>query len=147
MSFTLQAIILKDSLSLESELTDCAVQLPQELTLLPLTEKMLTRFNIPWLPFTDEGMTELPEGLNNLGSSLSAEGHIVVYVEAEMFGGAGVQSMVAWSNGKVTHGPICSQSAINEALQLLGVKKEVATDEFDALKLGRYRDTEDWTRV
>ena len=68
----------------------------------------------------------------------------VAYIEAEFFGGTGGQSAVAWSQGSRVLGPIHVQHAINEALRFFGVRVDGAHDEFDAVGLGRHRETADW---
>jgi hypothetical protein len=68
----------------------------------------------------------------------------VAYIEAEFFGGTGCQSAVAWSAGSRVLGPVHSQHAINETLHFFGVRVSDAHDEFDAVGLGRHRDTHDW---
>jgi hypothetical protein len=73
-----------------------------------------------------------------------SRGGPVAYIEAEFFGGDGAQSAVAWSEGARVLGPIHDQHAINQALRVLGVRPEGAHDEFDAVDLGRNRDTDDW---
>jgi hypothetical protein len=70
----------------------------------------------------------------------------VAYVEAEFFGGDGGQSAVVWSNGARVLGPTHDEDAINQALRFLGVRPDGARDEFDAIDLGRNRDTHDWLR-
>jgi hypothetical protein len=66
------------------------------------------------------------------------------YIEAEFFGGDGGQSAVVWSEGARVLGPIHDQHAINQALRILGVRPDGVHDEFDAVDLGRNRDTDDW---
>jgi hypothetical protein len=68
----------------------------------------------------------------------------VAYIEAEFFGGSGGQSAAVWSRGSETMPPIHSRDAINQALRFLGVQIGNAQDEFDALGLGRHRDTRHW---
>lgn len=68
----------------------------------------------------------------------------VAYVEAELFGGLGGQAAVVWSEGSRLLGPIHAEDAINQALRLLGVPSEGAHDEFDAVGLGKHRDTAHW---
>ena len=119
MTYTIQAIITTDTTSL-GDLTERAIDLPQRLKMIPLREGLRQQFQIPWLPFTDEGFTETPPGIEQLGSRLSLEGRAVIYVEAEFFGGDGSQAMIVWKGGVRTHGPICGSSAINEALPVTG---------------------------
>lgn len=68
----------------------------------------------------------------------------LAYVEAEFFGGVGGQAAVAWSEGARALGPLRDQDAINQVLRFLGARADGAHDEFDAIDLGRHRDTSDW---
>jgi hypothetical protein len=75
-----------------------------------------------------------------------------------MFGGTGTQAAVVWRDGEVCLGPATtvfgpdapertsSQQwwAFNRALRKLGASRDDASDEFDALCLGKWRHTEDW---
>jgi hypothetical protein len=69
----------------------------------------------------------------------------IAYIEAEFFGGIGGQRAVVWSGGLQVIEPIHSKHAINQALRFLGVQVGDAHDEFDAVGLGRHRNTRDWT--
>ncbi|MGK4597926.1 MULTISPECIES: hypothetical protein [Amycolatopsis] len=77
----------------------------------------------------------------------------VAYVEAEYFGGAGTQFAQVWEGGETVLGPLqvdedepdpADGSPISQALRRLGVLKGDHFDEFDAVGLGRHRDTDDW---
>lgn len=94
----------------------------------------------------------------------------VMYCEAEYFGGSGGQLALVWQNRQVVLGPICtrwgqvdqplnvsllSNMAINRALKKLGVEAPFShlapgtihqhnLDEFDTVRLGRHRHTQDW---
>lgn len=89
------------------------------------------------------GFSKLSPGVEEWVQRLSASAP-VVYVEAEFFGGIGFRSAVGWSSGSRNLGPFHSQDAINQALRFLGVRQHGANDEFDAVALGRHRDTRDW---
>jgi hypothetical protein len=100
------------------------------------------------------GLTERLRRLVERASELGA----VAYVEAELFGGRGTQSAIAFRHGTVLVGPIHTQSddgeedgytttddlAINQVLRALGVSPDGGRDEFDTIGLGRFRETEDW---
>jgi hypothetical protein len=80
----------------------------------------------------------------------SAKGALA-YLEAELFGGAGMQAAVVWSGGRVDLDPVATdesgrlaEGAFNVTLRHLGVTRGAAIDEFSALGLGRYRETDDW---
>ena len=142
------------------------VELPQGFAMLPLSPNTLDfLLNSP-----ERGDSKLLEGFEFLDSQMVAlfkklsSDEFVAYVETEYFGGTGGQGAIVFKGGEqiyVGHdsdfedGKLIPQSelnarslddrAINGALKLLGVKKSVADlDEFDALHLGDYRETEDW---
>lgn len=69
------------------------------------------------------------------------------YVEAEFFGGSGTQGSAVFRNGKKAGSIIVDEHAINDALVEIGVQRLNHQDEFDALGLGKYRNTEDWLLV
>src|SRR6187402_1891660 len=144
MAYTLQAFIGD-----VSTLTDVlgvlpSLRLPQNKLLNPLTSSVRAAAGgIPFLPFTDEGSTAVPEALSTLSETLSLNG-IVAYVEAEIFGGSGAQAMFVAERGRLLLGPIVADHAINAALRAIGVVNDGSTDEFEALHLGNHRDTEDW---
>ncbi|MCA9315223.1 MAG: hypothetical protein KDB73_07010 [Planctomycetes bacterium] len=77
----------------------------------------------------------------------------IAYVYTEYFGGVGEQAGVAFVRGEaVTRGggrgrvlPWSSSiGPINEALAAIGVVREGSHDEFDAVGLRHYRQTDDW---
>jgi len=89
---------------------------------------------------------KLSPGVEEWVRRISGDGP-VAYIEAEFFGGVGGQSAVVWSEGKRVLGPIHDQHAINQALRVLGVRPDGSHDEFDAVDLGRNRDTDDWVEL
>ncbi|MEU8412035.1 hypothetical protein AB0C24_04570 [Amycolatopsis japonica] len=107
------------------------VALGQNLSLMPVTE---TRFDTgPLAECSEHGA--------------------VAYVEAEYFGGAGTQFAQVWEGGETVLGPLhvdedepdpADGSPISQALRRLGALKGDHFDEFDAVGLGRHRDTDDW---
>ncbi|MFI7122933.1 hypothetical protein [Amycolatopsis sp. NPDC049868] len=132
--YRLQAVIVTESA--RSRLLDSLegarlVPLGQNLSLMPVTE---ARFDIgPLAECSEHGA--------------------VAYVEAEYFGGAGTQSAQVWERGETVLGPLhvgeddprpADGSPISQALRRLGVLKGDYFDEFDAVGLGRYRNTDDW---
>ncbi len=77
----------------------------------------------------------------------------VAYLEAEYFGGASSETAQVWDGGHVVLGPLhlaenepppADGSPISQALRRLGVDKRDHHDEFDAVGLGRFRETDDW---
>ena len=83
----------------------------------------------------------------------------LAYIETEYFGGVGAQSAVNWESGRIVYGPVVSKSdwvdgrlvsvplpvsAINQAVQLIGVVRGEDLDEFAALGLDRHRSNEYW---
>jgi len=81
----------------------------------------------------------------------------IAYVEADFFGGVGIQTAVLWRDGAVLVGPLgrdtdrqappgstLDTEPINTTLRQLGVRRTADRDEFDTLALGQRRRTEDW---
>jgi hypothetical protein len=96
---------------------------------------------------------QLPRALADALADISQFG-AVAYLEAEFFGGYGIQASVIWEGGEIVLGPLiekeeaglrCTDAAISQALRRLGVEKEEdAFDEFDTVDLGRRRHTGEW---
>lgn len=143
MGYQLQAIVGK-----QETLTHGAAAFRQA-RVVPLTQ------GFALIPLTDELYDEIGEGgaverFAKLSPGVEAWGHRlsasapVAYLEAEFFGGIGGQSSVGWAHGSRVLGPLHSPTAINEALRRLGVQADGARDEFEAVGLGRHRNTADW---
>ena len=75
------------------------------------------------------------------------------YLEAEYFGGMGMQWAALWSGGSLVAGPHVladgepfppAGSPISRVLAELGVERGDHFDEFDAVGLLRHRDTDGW---
>ena len=113
--------------------------------MLPFTDEFIEKHQIPFLPLTDEGSELLPENIIKMCSALSNE-KLLAYLEAEFFGGAGTQACALFENGKLKLGPKINESAINQALAILGVEKNASHDEFEAVGLNEHRDTNDWLK-
>lgn len=111
--------------------------------MVPLSTEILKLYGISFCPFTDEGKEKTPPQLLKLCEGLSKHG-LVAYIEAEFFGGAGAQAHALFLEGKAIGQVVVAEHAINEALRSLGVEKGVARDEFEAVGLGRHRDTDQW---
>lgn len=83
--------------------------------------------------------------MDKLCEALS-QNRTIAYIEAEVFGGSGSQASVISTNGVQVGHPIVDHDAINLALRNLCVIKGSAIDEFEAVGLGRHRDTEEWLK-
>jgi hypothetical protein len=127
------------------------VPLGQHLSLLAMTDALFDAFTVAGAPQLD-GFWKAPAGLGRALAACSRNGP-VAYVEAEYFGGAGEQSAKVWEGGKVVLGllrlaeraPIpAAGTPISQALRRLGIAKGDYQDEFDAVGLGRHRDTGHW---
>jgi hypothetical protein len=131
-------------------------ELPQGYGLLPVTRQLFDKLgHAQARPFSDT-FRHLSAGLEALAQQVSHSGGIA-YLEAEMFGGIGTQAVVVWRGDQIVLGPETTefrtgtpprppsaQWAFNHGLRELGVNKSNASDEFDAVHLGRHRHTEDW---
>jgi hypothetical protein len=144
MAYTLQAVIAKSGAF--SELLPEKLQvirLRGGMDMLPLSTEALKIHGIPFCPLTDEGEIELAPQLLKLCEQLSKQ-CTLAYIEAEFFGGTGAQAHALFSKGEVLGQAVVSESAINDALRYLGLAKGEAHDEFEAVGLGRHRDTDEW---
>lgn len=146
MSYCLQALIGCHDI-LQGTANDALrlVDLPQGYGMMPLTSVARKRLKLPFCPLTD-GDEDLPVELVNLCSEITRDG-CLAYVEAEFFGGSGTQGSAVFRDGKNAGPIIVDEHAINDALVEIGVQRLNHQDEFDALGLGKYRNTEDWLLV
>lgn len=119
------------------------VQLNDDVQMIPLGSTARQHYGIPFMPLTDEGGVELPLAIQKLCTQLGASGALA-YIEAEIFGGAGVQAHVLVGPGGRVGPVIVAHNAINIALRSLGVRPGNDGDEFEWLGLGRCRDTDAW---
>jgi len=147
MSYTLQAIVgARELLEDAREHGLAAVELSDTLVMVPLTDEVRRRFGIPEYPLTDEDKEPvLPESLGSLCRTLSHR-RVVAYLEAEIFGGVGMQAHVLFRDGVALSPPVVGIGAINQALRHFDVRVGGHYDEFDAVGLGRHRDTDGWAR-
>jgi hypothetical protein len=123
-----------------------SVSLAQDLCFMPITDKVLADLRLahPEVGEDKVGFERLSGGVEHVAVELSREGP-VAYIETEYNGGEGAQASVAWRNGTVVLPPRTAESGpINEALVLLGVARQNAHDEFDAVGLGQYRSNSNW---
>ena len=141
--YLLQAFISKDEKSDSLKMDIPFVSLEQGFLIFPVNKVVREKLNIPISPLI-EGNDNGISIISSFGCSVSNKIK-VAYVEAEFFGGRGMQASVIFENEKIVSEPKLSINAINLALQYLGVSKLNFFDEFDALGLGKYRDTEKWT--
>ncbi|WP_086822182.1 hypothetical protein [Allokutzneria sp. NRRL B-24872] len=154
MGYCLEAVIaselvLRDLAGIVAEAR--IVPLGQHLSLLPMTAAFFDAITVPGAPELD-GFWKAPLGFGSALAACSAKGP-VAYVEAEFFGGDGTQVAQVWNAGKVVLGPLglaegepfpAIGSPVSQALRQLGAARHEYFDEFEAVGLGRHRDTDDW---
>lgn len=146
MSYFLNAILSRSQLQPKSKLTSLKhVNLEQDLVLIPVTDSLFDEIAASATQGHD-----LVQGFEKLSTTLVewlrevSEQTLVAYVEAEFWGGIGAQSAVMWEKREVVFQSMNSQDAINQVLQLFGIKVKGAIDEFAAVNLGRNRFTDHW---
>lgn len=163
-----------DALLSSAELLDVAAaevpvarvtRLAQGLALIPMTERLRAAFGFPG-DRTRDGFDRLSAGFGRRLEAWSQAGPIA-YVEAEFFGGKGVQRAAVWVDGRIELGPLYAGkgdpwppegSPISRALRRLGatVTADPADpagpaggrgpdDEFEAVGLGLRRRSQDWS--
>ena len=127
------------------------VPLVRDLALVPMTDELLEAVADGTTERT-LGFTKLPVSLDGLLAAGSEAGP-VGYVEAEFFGGVGNQRAALWVDGRLALGPLSVDddepfayegSPVSQLLACLGVDRGSYRDEFEAVGLGRHRDTADW---
>jgi hypothetical protein len=153
--YSLQAVIATRKLLSElAATTESAhvMALGHHLSLLPMTDALFDAVTIAGA-LQPVGFWKMPAGFDHALAGCSMNGP-VGYVEADYFGGVGSQSAQVWDGGKVVLGPLllaeeqpfpAGGTPISQALRRLGVGKGKHYDEFDAVGLGRHRDTDDWS--
>ncbi|OLF07431.1 hypothetical protein BLA60_28005 [Actinophytocola xinjiangensis] len=154
MGYCLQAVIASEPVlrDLADTIEEARIgPLGQHLWLLPMTDAFFDAVTVAGAPKLD-GFWKAPAGFGSALAACSAKGP-AAYVEAEFFGGNGTQIAQIWNDGNVVLGPLhlaedepfpAIGSPISQALRQLGVAKGEHFDEFDAVGLGRHRDTNDW---
>ncbi len=79
------------------------------------------------------------------------------YIEAEIWGGDGMQASIVFDGNQIVCGPVISTAAINFALRQLGIDEErpvtllgmpvsAGKDLFDVVGLGRHRSVSGWLK-
>ena len=152
--YCLQAVIATESVLRELAATVAKariVPLGQHLSLLPMTDAQLKAVTAAGAPELD-GFWKASADFGRVLAACSATGPLA-YIEADYFGGKGYRPHRSGMPGKVVLGPLhlaegepfpATGSPISQALRRLGATKGNHTDEFDAVGLGRHRDTDDW---
>jgi hypothetical protein len=154
LSYTLEAIVgATTALRAAVDLQPSAVLAPlwRDLALVPMTDEL---FDAVTDGTGDRplGFWKLPSGFDRVLSAWSSAGP-VGYVEADFFGGVGSQRAALWTAGRLVLGPLSvdegeaftsAGSPISQVLAHLGVPRDGYHDEFEAVGLGRRRETADW---
>jgi hypothetical protein len=124
---------------------------------LPLAEPFHDR-DMPATELVD--LVQLTARLSDWAKTKSFE-FPIAYIETDYHGGTGSQSAVAWIEGQLALGPLCSDGfrdgkhirtplldgAINQILRKIGVNRGTIRDEFDAVGLGRHRSNHSWLEL
>jgi hypothetical protein len=129
-------------------------ELPQGFGLLPITDDLRQALQSRPVDVATLPPTPLPELFPELHALALAISDMspVVYVSTEYFGGAGGQDAAAWQGRALVFSPASRgydrrewpDSSISQALRTIGVAATAGEDEFDALGLGRHRETHRW---
>ncbi|MFG2004389.1 hypothetical protein ACGFNU_35080 [Spirillospora sp. NPDC048911] len=152
--YCLQAVVATEPVLLELAVAGAEariVPLGQHLSLLPMTDALFDAVTVAGAAEL-AGFCKAPAGLGRVLAACSATGP-VAYIEADYFGGTGTQSAQVWDEGRVVLGPVhlaegepwpAIGTPISQALRRLGAAKGAHVDEFDAVGLGRHRNTDRW---
>jgi hypothetical protein len=154
MGYELRALITRSDAMLDG-LDLAVVQRPERFVLIPLTNDVFDRLGGGDERPYEEQFWFLSGGIRDLALQLSRSVP-VAYIEVEFFGGAGTQASIAWRDGEFIAAPVKhdfesgvddlprERWPVNAALAAIGATAANAIDEFDALRLGQYRQTDDW---
>ncbi|GAA5002189.1 hypothetical protein [Kitasatospora paranensis] len=155
MSYELNALVaaaeLLDVVAAEVPVARVA-RLTQGLGLIPVTDHLHRVLDVPG-DRTEPGFSRFPASLGRRLEAWSQAGPIG-YVEADFFGGSGTQHAAVWLHGRLDLGPLhiveqeprpADGTPISQVLRRLGaVVEDGRFDEFDAVGLGRHRQSADW---
>jgi hypothetical protein len=149
MAYTLEAFVTKSSTAdeaIKSFSSAVVVPLEQGVSLIPLTDTFTIELEAKYGPGPNFEFEDLPTLTGSAAKWAEQISHTgpVAFLEAEFFGGQGSQAAIGWQAGKIAFGPLQAGHAINQALHWLEITPAGQTDEFDTLRLGRYRSTEKW---
>jgi hypothetical protein len=152
MSYSICGLIV-----LQNEELACAegkwpfVRLAEQVSFIPLErEYLLLRDGDETEPAEIHGWVS-PQWLSQMVSKFST----AAYIEAEFWGGTGMQASIMWEAGQITFGPEILPGAINTALRRMGVDNgpvvtiyglplTPARDPFDIVGLNRHRSVGGW---
>ncbi|MBC8074257.1 MAG: hypothetical protein IAG13_38410 [Deltaproteobacteria bacterium] len=146
MSHCIQALVFPGRLSApaRARIADArTARLAQGFVLMPISDDILDQLGDTAVPRRSENSNRLSVGVVRLARELSAIAPIA-YVETDYFGGVGTQCAAAWVNGAEAVQISSDSGVISTALRALGVSRDGATDEFEAVGLQRFRDNASW---
>jgi hypothetical protein len=154
MSYAISGLIVpqrEDCICSECKLP--FVKLAGNVSLIPLDRDYL---------FLTDGDITQPKGLVEFSvpqwlSELTERFTKAAYIEAEFWGGAGMQASTVLQQDKILFGPVISIDAVNSALRIMGVEDDPSIpifgvlglpikDLFAAVGLGRHRSVDGWLR-
>ncbi|WP_350277638.1 hypothetical protein [Kribbella sp. HUAS MG21] len=154
MGYELRALITRSDAIL-NDVDLAVVQRPEQFVLIPLTHDVFDRLGGGDDRPHEQQFWFLSGGIRDLALQLSRTAP-VAYIEVEFFGGAGTQASIAWRDGQIIAAPAKhdfeagvdalprERWPVNAALAAIGATVGNAIDEFDALRLGQHRQTDDW---
>ncbi len=147
MGYFIRGFVLQKSLlilSIENYQNIFFANLNQGSTLIPLTDELYDRVN-EFQGNAVPGYSFLTDKLIEFGSNLSIViNSVVLYIEADFFGGKGSQNAIAWNNGLKIFEELNGKDSINKAIRTMGIKNEHGKDEFETIGLNKFRRLEDW---
>ena len=137
MAYDLQALIADEGAIWTAVSAGAVViRLPQGKAMIPVSDQLREVHDVPFLPLTDGGVTEVPDGIATMGEAIARAGR-VAYVEAEFFGVVGTQACVTWDASQIPSPPLVDAHAINTAIRFLGVvsREQITTALSDGLRI------------
>jgi len=83
MSYTLQALVADEAVISKAAPPDAVVvRLPQGKAMIPLSDEMREAHHISFLPLTDEGAAEVPDGITVIAEAIAKAGRVATWPPA-----------------------------------------------------------------
>jgi hypothetical protein len=147
MAYEIKAILADTITFMKAEIKFPIVILPHGIRMLPLSEEIIKTLNIKRFLLSNYNEIHVDKQLDDFGLGISIMG-TTVFIQANFFGGNGDQACIVWEDNERVHLEI-SKNAINNAIDEIADRLPTTNkdDQFDCLELGRFRYTEEWSKI
>lgn len=147
MAYEIKAILAETFTFRKAEIKFPIVYLSHDIEMLPLSEEVIKTLNIKRFLLSNYNEIHVDKQLDDFGLGISIKGK-AVFIQANIFGGNGDQACIVWEDNERVRLEI-GIKAINHAIDELDdtLPTTYQKDEFDCLELGKFRYTEEWSKI